>query len=84
MENRKVLTKDVQVIENKVVITESVETRMNHNQLELKLRDVNMQKIRVKEQNNRLVEDYNKLLQEEVELNGLIDQLNVGDGVTEL
>lgn len=79
--NTKVLSKDVTVEENEVVITESVETRMDENQLEMKLRDVQMQKLRTKEQNNRLVAEYNSLLEEESDLNQLILQLNTGDGV---
>lgn len=79
--NKTVLSKDVKVEENKVVITESVETRLDENQLEMKLRDVQMQKLRAKEQNIRLVTEYNGLLEEEKELNQLILQLNASDGV---
>lgn len=79
--NKTVLSKDVKVEENKVVITESVETRMDENQLEMKLRDLQMQKLRIKEQNIRLVTEYNGLLDEEKEINQLISQLNTGDVV---
>ena len=84
MENRKVLTKDVQVIENKVVITESVETRMDQSQLESKLRDIQVQKTRVRDQNIRIVEEYNKLVNDELETKDLITQLNANEGVTEI
>lgn len=79
--NKIVLSKDVKVEENKVVITESVETRLDENQLEMKLRDVQMQKLRAKEQNTRLVAEYNGLLEEEKEINSLILQLTTGDVV---
>ena len=79
--NKTVLSKDVKVEENKVVITESVETRMDENQLEMKLRDLQMQKLRIKEQNVRLVAEYSGLLEEESEINQLILQLNTGDVV---
>lgn len=81
---RKVLNKDVQVTKNEVIITESVETRLDQSQLEQKLRDVQIQKSRIKEQNNRLIKDYDTLLQEEIELTELIERLNSDEGVKEI
>ena len=79
--NKTVLNKDVKIEDNKVVITESIETIMDRSQLEMKLRDVQMQKLRAREQNARLVAEYNGLLEEEGELDQLILQLNIDDGV---
>lgn len=82
--NRVVLNKDVKIENKEVVITENVETRLDRAQLELKLRDIGMQKARLKEQNAKVVSDFNKLLEEEVELEGLIGQLDVNSGIEEI
>lgn len=79
--NKRMLDKTTRVEDNLVIITEKTETKLNEEQLEHKLRDVRMQKLRIKEQNARLVEDYNKLLEEENEINELMLQLGENDGV---
>ena len=73
--NRTILSKDVKIEDNKVIITEEIETKLDQSQLELKLRDIQLRKARAKEQNTRLINEYNGLANEETELKELIAQL---------
>ena len=82
--NITVLNKDIRIENNKVVITENVETTMDKNQLEFKLRDLQMKKSRLQDQNVRLVTEYNELIIEETETNNLISQLTTNDGIEEI
>ena len=82
--DKKILNKDISIENNLVIITEQIETKLNRNQLELKLRDLQMQKSRLQEQNSRIVGDYNRLSLEEVEINDLISQLNGNDEMEEI
>ncbi len=84
MENVKVLSKEVLVENDMVVITEQIETTMDINQLEQKLRNVQMQKSSLLDQNARIVIQYNKYTDEENDILGLLSQLNVGEGIKTL
>ena len=76
---RIVIDKQTEVKENKIIITETSETRMNRENLELQLRDVNFRKERLKEQNKRLIEEYREIEREEQEIEELIVQLSDED-----
>ena len=76
---RIVIDKQTEVKENKIIITETSETRMNRENLELQLRDVNFRKERLKEQNKRLIEEYREIEREEEEIEELIVQLSDED-----
>ena len=76
---RIVIDKQTEVKENKIIITETSETRMNRENLELQLRDVNFRKERLKEQNKRLIEEYREVEREEQEIEELIVQLSDED-----
>ena len=76
---RIVIDKQTEVKENKIIITETSETRMNRENLELQLRDVNFRKERLKEQNKRLIEEYREVEKEEREIEELIVQLSDED-----
>ncbi|HHX60609.1 MAG TPA: hypothetical protein GX707_07840 [Epulopiscium sp.] len=82
--NKTILSKDVKVEGNKVVITENTETRLDRNNLEVKLRDLQMQKMRLKEQNVRLVDEYNLVVLEETEISDLISKLSTNEGIEEI
>ena len=45
--NKEILNKNVVIENNLVVITENIKTTMDRNQLESKLRDIQMQKMRL-------------------------------------
>ena len=76
---RIVIDKQTEVKENKIIITETSETIMNRENLELQLRDVNFRKERLKEQNKRLIEEYREIEREEQEIEELIVQLSDED-----
>ena len=84
MENVKVISKDVIVENDRVVITEQVETTLDISQLEQKLRNVQMQKSSLLDQNARIVVQYNKYTDEENDILDLLSQLNVGEGIKTL
>jgi hypothetical protein len=73
--NKKVISKDVVIENDKAIVTEKIESIMDSNTIELKLRELNMRKIQIKEQNKKLVEQYNKLSDEENELKALLSEL---------
>ena len=81
MENVKVLSKEVTVENDRVVITEQVETTMDINQLEQKLRNIQMQKSSLLDQNARIVIQYNKYTEEENDVLDLLSQLKVVEGI---
>ena len=81
MENVKVLSKEVLVENDMVVITEQIETTMDINQLEQKLRNVQMQKSSLLDQNARIVIQFNKYTDEENDILDLLSQLNVDEGI---
>lgn len=84
MENIKVLSKEILVENDVVVITEQIETTMDINQLEQKLRNVQMQKSSLLDQNARIVVQYNKYTDEENDILDLLSQLNVVEGIKTL
>lgn len=73
--NKKVISKDVVIENDKAIVTEKIESIMDSNTIELKLRELNMRKIQIKEQNKKLVEQYNNLSDEENELKALLSEL---------
>ena len=74
--NSKVLSKDIRVENNKIVITENVETKLDINNLYEKLTGIQMYKEKILKQNKNLIEDYKSLVREEEELNNQISQLD--------
>lgn len=71
-----ILDKTTAIEDNLVIITERTEKTLNREQLEQQYRNLQMQKSRIKEQNTRLVTEYNALLEEENEINELILRLD--------
>ena len=82
--NKTVLNKDVRIENDMAIIREETETKLDRQQLEMKLRDVQMRKLSLQDQNKRLITEYNQLAQEENEINNLISQLATNEGVTEI
>lgn len=80
----KVLSKEVKIENNEVVIQENIERVLTLEQLEMKLRDINQRKLWLQEQNNKLIADYNGLLQEETEIKDYINQLSADNNVENL
>ena len=74
--NSKVLSKDIRVENNKIVITENVETKLDINNLYEKLTGIQMYKEKILNQNKNLIEDYKRLVREEEELNNQISKLD--------
>lgn len=79
MDNKKILSKDVRIEEDMAIITESTETKLNRQQLDMRLRDVQMRKLNLQDQNKRIVKEYNQLANEETEIKNLISQLTNND-----
>lgn len=77
--NKNILNREVKVENNEVIIIKNVEEKYNRQQLEMKLREIQMRKISLKEQNKNIVSEYNKVLDEEQEIQALIEQLNVAE-----
>lgn len=77
--NKNILSREVTVENNEVIIIKNVEEKYNRQQLEMKLRELQMRKISLKEQNKNIVSEYNKVLDEEQEIQALIEQLNVAE-----
>lgn len=73
---RKILSKDVSVGDDIVVITETIETNMDIYQLENELRMIR--------QNKKLMIDHTILVKEENELLKLIEKLNTYEEVQEI
>ena len=74
--NSKVLSKDIRVENNKIVITENVETKLDINNLYEKLTGIQMYKEKILNQNKNRIEDYKRLVREEEELNNQISKLD--------
>lgn len=81
---RNVLSKDVRIENNKVIISENTETVLDKSQVESKLRDVQVRKSRLAEQNQRLVDEYRQMESEESELNGILQQLLSNETIKEI
>lgn len=84
MSNKEVLSKDVRIENDMAVIREETETKLNRQQLEMRLRDVQMRKLNLQDQNKRLINEYNQLVEEENEINNLISQLVADEGIEEI
>lgn len=82
--NKIVLSKDVRIENDMAIITESTETKLDKQQLDMKLRDVQMRKSNLQDQNKRLITEYNQLVEEEKEINALISQLTTGAEMAEI
>lgn len=72
----KILSKDIRIENNHVIIKKNIETTMDRQQIVHQLRSIDIQKKRLREQNGKLIDEYNKLLTEEGELEDLIEQLS--------
>lgn len=75
MNNKIVLNKDVQIEDSMVVITETIKTNLYREEIEMMLRDVDKQKDYIKTQNQRLIDEYNELLEKEDELKMYLDSI---------
>lgn len=81
MNKRTVLNKEV-VVENEVAtIIETTEVKYDRNQLEMQLRDIQMRKQNIKDQNKRLISEFNEVLELEAEIKSLIAQLENDDNI---
>lgn len=84
MENREVLSKTVEVEDGKVVINETVQTTLTKQGVEEKLMEIRARKNRIKQTNANLVAEYNSIVAEEVQFEGLLTQLTTTDEPTQL
>lgn len=82
--NKTVLSKDVRIENDMAIIREETETKLDRQQLDMKLRDVQMRKSNLQDQNKRLITEYNQLVEEEKEINALISQLTTGAEMAEI
>lgn len=82
--DKKVLNREVKIEDNTVVIIENTETKLTKHQLEMQLRDIQFQKEKLKEQNQRIINDYNQLVEKEIEINNLIAQLTGDEKIQEI
>ncbi len=81
MNKKTVLNKEV-IVENEVAtIIETTEVKYDRNQLEMQLRDIQMRKQNIKDQNKRLVSEFNEVLELETEIKNLIAQLENDDNI---
>lgn len=81
MNKKTVLNKEV-IVENEVAkIIETTEVRYDRNQLEIQLRDIQMRKQAIKDQNKRLISEFNEVLELEAEIKSLIAKLENDDNI---
>ena len=78
MNNKTVLNKDVQIEDSMVVVTETIKTNLYKEEIETMLRDIDKQKDYIKIQNQRLIDEYNELLEKEDELKMYLDSIKPG------
>ena len=71
--SRKVLNKNIEVIDNKAIITEKIETTLDRRQLESKLEQLRRHKSRVEDQIERLSGELGGLGLEEQEILELLE-----------
>ena len=71
--SRKVLNKNIEVIDNKAIITEKIETTLDRRQLESKLEQLRRHKSRVEDQIERLSGELGELGLEEQEMLELLE-----------
>lgn len=81
MNNKTVLNKDVQIEDSMVVITETIKTNLYREEIEMMLRDIDKQKDYIKTQNQRLIDEYNELLEKEDELKMYLDSIKPGTDI---
>lgn len=81
MNNKTVLNKDVQIEDSMVVITETIKTNLYREEIEMMLRDIDKQKDYIKIQNQRLIDEYNELLEKEDELKMYLDSIKPGTDI---
>lgn len=67
----------VEVVNETIVITESVKTTINKIELERNLKNIQAKKTRLQEQNERILSEYNSLDAEEKEINELLSQFSI-------
>ena len=80
----KVLNKEVIIEGGKVIIREEIEKILTKEDLDFELRDIQMQRSRLQDQNSRIISDYNKLVDEEGEIKELISQLTTNEPIEEI
>ena len=71
-----ILNRETRVEDNVVVIKEETETKLTKERLEMRLRDLDVRKQRLKDQNKRIIEEFEELKKEELETKELIKQLD--------
>ena len=71
--SRKVLNKNIEVIDNKAIITEKIETTLDRRQLESKLEQLRRHKSRIEDQIERLSGELGGLGLEEQEILELLE-----------
>ncbi len=72
---KEILNKTIEVQENMIVITEETQTKKDRRQLDNDLVSIQRQISNCIEQNKRLVDEYNRLVQEELAIKDMISQL---------
>lgn len=82
--NRTVLSKEVSVDGDKIVILENIETRLNVDSLQVKLMDIQRRKDNIVNHNQRLIAEYRDLEKEEKEVKSQLLQLGENGELEEL
>jgi hypothetical protein len=73
----KITNRDFTIEDDEIIITEQINEKFNKNDISSSLLDIVRQKRRLKYRNNRLIEEYNKLIAEENELNNIMAELGI-------
>ena len=82
--NKEILKRNASIEEDTVVIVEETKTTLTIQQIERQLMDIQSAKQRIREQNKRLVAEYDELDLQETEIKSLIDQITTSDEIQEI
>lgn len=74
---KNILNKEVAIGEGEIIVTEQVETKYNRQLVEERLSNIRRNKQRLIQENLYIIDEYNKLLEEESEFNGYLESLTL-------
>lgn len=77
--NVKVIDRNITVENDTLIITETTQTEYKKDELEYKIRELQMKKIKNQEQTSRLVDEYNKNNTEEKEISEWLTRFEVSE-----
>lgn len=80
-----ILSRETRIENNEAFIREETETKLTKERIEMRLRDLEMRKQRLKDQNQVIIKEYEGVEREEIEMKDLLERLEVeDDSITEL